>query len=165
MKVVILNEILSSVVSTLHHPFQVTTSVNSNGSLSVLFFQKMALRLVSNKKGEFAEIHQDRLANPDDPSTYRLAFERKSGGYVRFKLSSPADLAFLSDAINAAWKDSARSLDQFGCCHLFVDCSDAKKCLYEEDPGEVGAWCWGCMYHWNLLAGRIFYGKNANVNQ
>ena len=43
-----------------------------------------------------------------------------------------------------------------GCCHLYVECSDAGKCLKEDVYGKQ------CMYNKNLKAGRIFYGKNKN---
>lgn len=43
----------------------------------------------------------------------------------------------------------------FACCHLYVQCSDAKKCLH---PQQIYAkQCW---YRENLERGKIFYGKN-----
>lgn len=45
----------------------------------------------------------------------------------------------------------------FGCCHDFIQCSDARKCLHLGDP-----WFKGCYYRKNLETGRIFYGKNKN---
>ena len=46
----------------------------------------------------------------------------------------------------------------FGCCHLYEECSDAKKCLHENQ-----AYAKGCIYGKHLAEGRIFYGKNRNV--
>lgn len=50
------------------------------------------------------------------------------------------------------------SVDRFGCCHRFNQCSDAKCCITYGDP-----WALGCDYRQHLEAGRIFYGENANV--
>lgn len=48
--------------------------------------------------------------------------------------------------------------EKFGCCNDFLKCSDAKQCLYPHDRFYNG-----CYYRKNLEAGRIFYGKNRNV--
>jgi len=47
----------------------------------------------------------------------------------------------------------------FGCCNDFIRCSDAGHCLKAKDPDYIG-----CQYRKNLEAGRIFYGKNRNVD-
>lgn len=48
--------------------------------------------------------------------------------------------------------------EEFACCNDFVKCSDAKQCLYPQDRFYNG-----CYYRKNLEAGRIFYGKNQNI--
>lgn len=48
--------------------------------------------------------------------------------------------------------------EKFGCCHLYKECSDAKKCLHENI-----LYARSCIYGSNLKAGRVFYGKNRNV--
>ena len=47
----------------------------------------------------------------------------------------------------------------FGCCHKYIECSDARKCLHDDLNYSEG-----CIYRQNLEAGRIFYGKNRNVD-
>ncbi len=47
-------------------------------------------------------------------------------------------------------------MEIFGCCSSYVECSDALKCLHEDDVIYRG-----CQYKINLFQGRIFYGKNA----
>ena len=44
----------------------------------------------------------------------------------------------------------------FGCCHLYRECSNAKRCLQDEARSA------NCAYRKNLEAGKIFYGKNVN---
>jgi len=48
--------------------------------------------------------------------------------------------------------------ERFGCCHRYVECSNAKECLA---PDKFHAK--GCYYKNNLENGRIFYGENANT--
>lgn len=46
----------------------------------------------------------------------------------------------------------------FGCCHLYLECSDQKECVH---PNPFHAY--SCMYKKNLENGKVFYGKNRNV--
>lgn len=46
----------------------------------------------------------------------------------------------------------------FGCCSLFEECSDAKRCIH---PNRL--YSTACAYRHNLESGRIFYGKNRNI--
>lgn len=47
----------------------------------------------------------------------------------------------------------------FGCCSRFNECSDAKKCVHVNRLYSMA-----CSYRKNLDAGRIFYGKNRNID-
>lgn len=47
----------------------------------------------------------------------------------------------------------------FGCCSRFNECSDAKKCVHVNKLYSKA-----CSYRGHLDAGRIFYGKNRNVD-
>mgnify|MGYP006916072407 CR=1 FL=1 len=64
------------------------------------------------------------------------------------------------DLLTAAKKKIFRNTvtEEFGCCNDFMKCSDARECLYPRDRFYNG-----CQYRRNLEAGRIFYGKNRNV--
>ncbi len=46
----------------------------------------------------------------------------------------------------------------FGCCNKFIECSDAKRCVHENKLYSKA-----CSYRANLESGRIFYGKNRNI--
>ena len=48
--------------------------------------------------------------------------------------------------------------DMFGCCSLFEQCFDAKKCLHINRLYSKS-----CLYRENLEDGRIFYGKNKTI--
>lgn len=46
----------------------------------------------------------------------------------------------------------------YGCCHLYNECSDARKCISKDKMYATV-----CAYKKNLDAGKIFYGRNRNV--
>lgn len=48
----------------------------------------------------------------------------------------------------------------FGCCSKYLECSDAKKCIHDDKLYSTS-----CMYRKNLESGKIFYGKNQNINR
>lgn len=47
----------------------------------------------------------------------------------------------------------------FGCCSAYIKCSDAGKCVHENKLYSKA-----CIYRTNLDQGKIFYGKNKNVD-
>lgn len=51
------------------------------------------------------------------------------------------------------------SSSSFGCCSRFIECSDAKECVHENKIYSMG-----CKYRKNLESGKIFYGKNRNID-
>lgn len=48
--------------------------------------------------------------------------------------------------------------NRFGCCGKYIKCSDAKKCLHDNE-----FYARACWYRGNLENGKIFYGKNKNI--
>ena len=85
----------------------------------------------------------------------------ESGGKAHIPLASRvADTDSITDMVRAVY--AARQASVYGrpfmCCNDFVRCSDAMQCLKAGDPEYNG-----CAYRKNLEAGRIFYGKNRNV--
>lgn len=75
--------------------------------------------------------------------------------------TSPEACAAVADMVNAVCNELREAVTgvPFGCCNDFILCSDARRCLKAKDPDYNG-----CQYRKNLEAGRIFYGKNRNVD-
>ena len=46
----------------------------------------------------------------------------------------------------------------YGCCHLYNECSDAKKCISADK-----IYATVCAYKKNLDSGKIFFGRNRNI--
>jgi hypothetical protein len=96
-----------------------------------------------------------------DPGVYGLSFALLSDGDVHFDIASLDDVSALSGLFSSIREVLRRnaSVETFGCCSSFDECSDQRECLHPKE------FCYlGCMYRQNLEAGRIFYGKNRNVD-
>lgn len=48
---------------------------------------------------------------------------------------------------------------KFACCSRFEKCSDAKSCIHPDKK-----YAKGCFYKKNLESGKIFYGRNRNID-
>ena len=78
---------------------------------------------------------------------------------VRIKKSSPMLTKYLYRNTTYCLQGYVSKASRFGACSSFMECSDAKKCVHENKLYSKA-----CMYRDNLDQGRIFYGKNRNVN-
>lgn len=77
---------------------------------------------------------------------------------LRYQINDPNLLIFMNKRILYAIEHYCSPDDSFSCCHRYLQCSDAKKCLH---PNKL--YSTACIYRHNLEKGRIFYGKNKNI--
>lgn len=68
-------------------------------------------------------------------------------------------LDYIDKLIEYELRNYSSKATRFACCSHFVECSDAKSCVH---PNKLYA-C-ACYYKANLDAGKIFYGKNKNID-
>jgi hypothetical protein len=104
------------------------------------------------KKGNFKEIELPQTA------TIKEVKYDKEFVHVQFKVSDPNAISYIKGNINLGYKKYV-SQSSFGCCSVFNKCSDEKRCVHINKLYSKG-----CMYRRNLDDGKIFYGKNRNVN-
>ena len=107
----------------------------------------------------------EKVRPPDGAIVKELAKDGEDGeavevtGYdVYLSLYDGTTSAYLKHVIRYKMETFSPSMASFGCCDKYVQCSDAKKCLHT-NPFYYRS----CQYRQNLLAGKIFYGKNKNV--
>lgn len=93
---------------------------------------------------------------PDDASVVETKDAHQS--VVQFPLDTHNLKHYLRDMLNYELQRFEPS-EKFGCCGLYQNCSDAKKCLHREN-----FYAKACYYRKNLDSGNIFYGKNRNVD-
>lgn len=78
---------------------------------------------------------------------------------VFFPLNHPDLYTYIKNIITYRLKHYTSSADSFACCSQFIKCSDEKKCVHENRLYSTA-----CIYRRNLESGRIFYGKNRNID-
>lgn len=104
-----------------------------------------------------------KLKLPDD-IIHELYPERKKlkeGQFYAVSDLSSSEMQKLVELLRVRKCSTFRNMvtETFACCNSFLQCSDAKRCLHEKDRNYNG-----CYYRKNLEAGRIFYGKNRNID-
>lgn len=68
-------------------------------------------------------------------------------------------LEYLERLVEYELKTYVSKATRFACCSHFIECSDAKKCVHTNK-----LYACACYYKANLDAGKIFYGKNRNID-
>lgn len=120
---------------------------------------------LSIKKGTYEiDILQsvlDEIPCPDSATIKQLAKNGNSPQHavVTFLYDSPKLYNFIASVILYRLKHYRTAESTFSCCSKFMQCSDAKKCVHENKLYSTA-----CTYRQNLENGRIFYGKNKNID-
>jgi len=123
---------------------------------SVLFNSSLALRfniidysIVVHKKYEpmIIKFHGNDIKELKSPQNY-----------IKSVFSKQSDVVNFIHKMIPQFVDDYPPTERFGCCHRYVECSDAGKCTA---PDLFHAK--GCFYKDNLENGKIFYGKNSNI--
>lgn len=106
------------------------------------------------------KIKDSLFTESDVPSDATTNKSDSLGGFTQiiFPLDSESIYEFLRRVVLKGLV-AYESNSSFACCSRFNDCSDAKKCVHENKLYSKG-----CKYRVHLEAGRIFYGKNRNVD-
>lgn len=80
--------------------------------------------------------------------------------FVRIPLTEPEDIKPAIGVIQAVTQAVLDCIPkEFDCCSRFAQCSDAQKCIQPDDALRIG-----CGYRKIMASGKIFYGKNRNVD-
>ena len=78
--------------------------------------------------------------------------------YVRLTFDNTENCRSALYAVTEYFSLNYTPSERFGCCHRYIECSDAKECTLNDKFRARG-----CYYRENLEKGKIFYGKNANI--
>lgn len=127
--------------------------------VSLLFFGQKFIRVYENRNGTKLFVKDSFLIDINYPKNL-----------INFTNSSPEwGSIYLSDKLETAILDGLQKIffhcytllpeNNFGCCSRFNECSDYKKCVHKNK-----LFAYGCLYRRNLESGKIFYGKNRNID-
>lgn len=128
------------------------------GSETILLCNCAVIRIISSKtKGvslELAEKYLDLFGlenktqfTKSDALWGKLPFDEHVAMQIIDNIKSVFERCYLS-----------QSVDKFGCCSRYEECSDEKRCTHPDIKFAAG-----CYYRTNLEEGRIFYGRNRNI--
>lgn len=127
-------------------------------SCSFYFFNQLGFKFVLRKKVDpFFEIDPDDVVNPSAITPF---YSTTPTGTLRLNMGLSFDYNAFLDAVKNICENrrETATVEKFGCCSSFVECSDALRCLHESEMEYLG-----CYYVKNLESGKIFYGKNKNI--
>ena len=109
------------------------------------------------------ELQEGDLHNflPEDAEVLAQTKSDKISGTIRVRMNqtSPYLTEYIRKNTIYCIKGYVSKAARFGCCSSFMQCSDAKKCVHVNKLYSTA-----CMYRDNLNQGRIFYGKNRNID-
>lgn len=126
-------------------------------SCSFFFFGQMGFKVKLGKKTSRVEIDPSYVINP---AVISSTPSYSADGVLFLNYDAAFNLGAFLDVVKVVCEDkrSSATVERFGCCSSYVECSNAKRCLHEEDFEYLG-----CYYRANLEAGKIFYGVNKTI--
>lgn len=137
----------------------ILTFIDLDDFSSVYFLDTSELffRIRLKKKSRYILISEEFSdLIPDGAEMSRVA---SAPGMIRIEIRGYEDILKYTSVLRTTLERLCRRHRDFGCCSRYELCSDAKTCLHP-DP-KFALKCW---YRQNLLEGKIFYGKNKNIN-
>lgn len=122
---------------------------------SVSIKNKTLLRMRFGKKTNYISFPYRCIKDLSIPNA-----QQKDDGFIVIKLDSPGDIsAYFSVAVHALHVVLETIRPDFDCCNSFYECSDAMRCVHPDKYFAAG-----CGYRRILKSGRVFFGKNRNVD-
>lgn len=117
-------------------------------------FDKSVVFRIYNKSAPYISVPQYATLKEVFPGGHVL-----KDGYVRFSLKSLEEIEQYKSLLEHVFHEVLDSVpNEFDCCSRVNACSDAKMCIH---PDKKLAF--KCGYRKILKSGRIFYGKNRNI--
>ena len=96
---------------------------------------------------------------PPEDAQVKLLQSDNDNVHVIFAKGSLELVSYIKANTKYSLANYESKASSFGCCSMFNECSDAKKCVHENKLYSKA-----CMYRRHLDDGRIFYGKNRNID-
>lgn len=126
---------------------------------SVWYDSQLAFRICCRGKKHFfgiSDVYKKHL-----PQEFECYIIKHRDGFINYAFGQMLNDALLFEPLLCACLDVAiDSLEkEFDCCSRYLECSNAKHCIQPNaDLAEV------CGYRRIMKAGKIYYGKNRNID-
>ncbi len=128
---------------------------NKNKSISIKAKNILIAKIMLASKSSYVEIKSKY-----EKEFFGFEVVRISDDYIRIKITNIGDALALTEPLSIVYMKELSELggESFGCCHRYVECSDALKCVHPDFLTSLA-----CSYKKNLDTGKIYYGKNKNL--
>ena len=151
---ILLKDAVAKVVAESELPLNNLFIRKNSGYYSVVFFDGVVLQ-VGGKRKKYISLPTSILRRME---SYRhLAADKE---YTKIFIADFSEVtnyeAFAKCAMQVVID---RMPVEFDCCSRYLECSDAKSCTHPDKEFSLK-----CGYRKILKSGRIFYGRNRNVN-
>jgi len=127
---------------------------NKDGSISIKIKSILVAKIKCTPKNFYIEV------KPKHKKCF-INFEviHTSDKSCRINIAEINDVSELTEQLSIIYVEELLELsgEFFGCCHRYVECSNALRCLHPDFLASLA-----CSYKRNLEAGKVFYGKNKN---
>lgn len=116
-------------------------------------------RLVEKKSDELMvePKNKEELIKLELPEGARLNDSDKPINFI-IDPNSKNLVSYLISSVKYALENYSSKASTFACCTRYEECSNEKKCIH---PNQL--YSTACAYRKNLESGKIFYGKNKNI--
>lgn len=150
-----IREALKSTIADPEYQKYLEIVENKDGSISIKAKNILFAKIKVTKSSSYIEVKQE----------YEESFpghkeEHAPDHWCRISINGIDEALRLAEPLSVVYMKILSGLggESFGCCHRYVECSDALKCTNPDIMASLA-----CMYKKNLDAGRVFYGKNKNI--
>lgn len=135
---------------------QITISKNKDDSFSVKAKNNLVVKIIQKK-----DLFYVQFKEKYSPTFHDQTIELLKDGTGQITATSKEQLShLLGQACEIAIEIiSEYSGETFGCCSRYLTCSDERKCVH---PDRL--FSRACSYRKNLENGRVFFGKNRNID-
>lgn len=135
-------------------PINTIHFVENKNNTSLWFRTSLILRVIigKNSRIEVSDAYSDIVEQFFPEAAIK-------SGFFQIPISGPMDTPadFIFKLIESAYIKSPR---EFDCCSRYLECSDACRCTNPRKEYALG-----CGYRRIMRTGKIFYGKNRNIDK
>lgn len=151
-----LDEFKKSISKSNYYDKNTIEEEKNKGFITVWFFKKAVMRVRRLKKSVRIDLKTE-FSKDLDLENYLIPMNEKNWSSTEYcdvvieKIINNADKVYEKCYLEAS--------EPFGCCSRYLECSDKRRCI--QPDRELAR---DCKYKRHLEEGRIFYGKNRNIN-
>ena len=131
-----------------------------SGYWSISYYNSLIARIHFGKTVSYCSVDVTAARKQLDELGIKYDVKASDAFFARIKLKSPEDILPCLAVIDTVTQRALNAIPKgFDCCCSYMECSDARRCVQAREDLRLD-----CGYRRILASGRIFYGKNRNID-